>query len=485
MPCSPVLSLAAGRRAAVFAGVLGLGLIGACSRSGFPDLADLVEQNSPSVVNISAVQSTGADATRPARDDRPGWLERFEDAHPDQPLPSESREEPLGSGFVLWEDGYILTNFHVIQGADQVIVRMLDRRQLPARIVGIDPPTDLALLQVDAEQLQAVRIGDAARLRPGQWVFAIGSPFSFDFSVTAGVISAKGRNLRSEQYVPFLQTDVAINPGNSGSPLFNLAGEVIGINSQIYSQSGSFQGVSFAIPIDVAAKVARQLRDTGAVARGWLGVVVEDVDHSMAQSYGMDKPEGARVVEVVPGSPADEAGIRAGDVILTFDGQPLATSTGLPPLVGGVDPGQLAGLQLIRDGKRLDFRVEIDNLDQAPRPGEGRSPRPSPPPSRPEPMGALGLGVSPLSDKQRRDMRILSGGVLVQTVHSGPAAVAGIHPGDVILSVAGQEIDSPRRLAEVASRLTPDSSVPVLVSRDGAPSFVTLKVPPATDRASP
>lgn len=454
-------------------------LIAGCSGpGGFPDLADLVDKNSPSVVNISTVHSPrpGVPAS-PHGNDSPDWLRRFQEGSPHaDELPDTPQDEPLGSGFVLWEDGYILTNYHVVQDAEEVIVRLLDRRQLPATIIGVDPPTDLALLKIDADELQAVRIGDSNRLRPGQWVFAIGSPFSFDFSVTAGVVSAKGRNLQSEQYVPFLQTDVAINPGNSGSPLFNLAGEVVGINSQIYSQSGSFQGVSFAIPIDVAAKVARQLRDTGRVTRGWLGVVVQEVDRALAQSFGMDKPEGALVAKVMPSSPAEESGILAGDVILSFNGEVLASSTSLPPLVGSVDPGQVVNLRIIRDGKALDFRVEVGTLQESPR----ASLTPAPPQPTPS-AGLLGLSVVPLTDDQRRAMRILSGGVLVDQVFGGPAAVAGIRPGDAILSVAGQEIDSPERLAEVTGRLTPDSSVPVLVSRDGAPTFVPLQIPPATE----
>lgn len=463
----------------LLASLLGVILLAGCSR-GLPDFASLVEKSSPSVVNISAVPSPTASAATPHGEETPEWARRFLDDPSAGAMPDDRADarkpEPLGSGFVLWEDGYVLTNYHVVQDAGELIVRLMDRRQFPAKIVGVDPPTDLALLRIEADRLQAVRLGDSGKLRPGNWVYAIGSPFSFDYSVTAGVVSAKGRSLRSEQYVPFLQTDVAINPGNSGSPLFNLSGEVVGINSQIYSQSGSFQGVSFAIPIDVAAKVARQLRDTGKVRRGWLGVVVEDVDRTLAPSYGMDKPEGALVAEVVSGSPAEEAGLRKGDVLLSFNGVVLGASTSLPPLVGGVDPGEVANLRVIRGGKTLDFRIQIGALEDAPRPDEPWQPPAEPLIGAPA-GGVLGLVVSPLTQEQRNAMRILSGGVRVDRVLGGPAAVAGIRTGDAILNVAGQEIDSPERLAEVARRLTPGSTVPVLVSRDGAPTFVSLQVP--------
>ncbi len=481
--------------------LLAAGVTG-CSQNnnhGLPDFSDLVEQNSPSVVNISTVASEQVAAAQPGAapesgdEQNPEWFRKFledhapprSDAPEDADEPEESeipQAEPLGSGFVLWEEGYVLTNYHVVQGAREVIVRLMDRRQFTARIVGTDKSTDLALLKVDAKGLKAVKIGDTRKLRPGQWVFAIGSPFTFDYSVTAGIISAKGRNLQSEQYVPFIQSDVAINPGNSGGPLFNLDGEVVGINSQIYSQSGSFQGVSFSIPIDVAAKVARQLRDTGKVTRGWLGVVVQEVDRNLAQSFGMDKPEGALVSRVMPDSPAEVTGIKPGDVILSFNGEPLPTSGSLPPLVGSVDPGQIVSLNVVRDGKPIEFKVEIGALDESetePDPEVVKKKAP-PPPRIAEPPGnaPLGLVVSSLTDPQRRALRVLSGGVRVEQVSSGgPAFTAGIRAGDVVLTIAGQEVDSPERFAEVVNRLTPGTTVPMLVSRDGAPSFFPLDLP--------
>ena len=458
----------------------------ACSRveNGFPDFATLVEKNSPSVVNISTIADERAGETQEYDEQSPEWFRRFldEQAPPgggdseeaEEPAPAD-QAEPLGSGFVLWDDGYVLTNYHVVQGAREIIVRLMDRRQMTAKVVGFDKSTDLALLKIDAKGLQAVKIGDSTKLRPGQWVFAIGSPFSFDYSVTAGIVSAKGRNLQSEQYVPFIQTDVAINPGNSGGPLFNLDGEVVGINSQIYSQSGSFQGVSFSIPIDVAAKVARQLRDKGKVTRGWLGVVVQPVDRELAQSFGMDKPEGALVARVMAGSPAEESGIKAGDILLSFNGETLATSGSLPPLVGSVDPGQIVPLRVMRDSESIDFKVEIGVLDESAT--ETAAVVPIPKPALPPTDAPLGLVVRSLTDQQRRDLRVLSGGVMVEQVFGGPAVGAGIRSGDVVLSLAGQEVDSPERFADVVRRLTPGTTVPMLVSRDGAPSFLPLEVP--------
>lgn len=461
-------------------------LLPACSSStssGHPDFANLVEEASPSVVNISTVGDPQGSDGVPVQsyDDAPEWFKRFlqehgEDAPVPEDEPAAGAEVPqsLGSGFVLWEDGYVLTNYHVVRDAREVIVRLMDRRQLTAKVIGSDEPSDLALLKIDATDLPAVKLGDTAKLRPGQWVLAIGSPFGFDYSVTAGIVSAKGRSLSSEQYVPFIQTDVAINPGNSGGPLFNLKGEVVGVNSQIYSQSGGYQGVSFSIPIDVAAKVARQLRDRGKVTRGWLGVVVQEVDRNLAQSFALDKPVGALVAKVVPDGPAERAGLRVGDVILAFNGEELATSAALPPLVGALDPGQLATLDVRRDGKTVTIKVEVGVLDEQVSDLERGGP------AAPEaPKAPLGLVVSSLTEAQRRDAQVLAGGVLVEDVVGGPGARAGIQPGDVLLSLGGQDIDSPERFEELASRLTPGASVPILISRKGVPAFLPLDVPAA------
>lgn len=452
----------------------GLGLVSGCDRAGGSGdaVADLVEQVSPSVVNISTVSDPlGLPVGHPVVDDEAEL----------------SAPQSLGSGFVWSADGYVLTNYHVIRDAREIFVRLLDRRQFEATLVGHDEPSDLALLRIDATGLPAARLADASSVRPGQGVLAIGSPFGFDYSVTAGIISAKGRALDSEQYVPFLQTDAAINPGNSGGPLFNLRGEVVGVNSQIFSQTGGSTGVAFAIPVDVADKVARQLRDRGTVIRGWLGLVVQAVSRRQARELSLDKAEGAWVTEVLPGSPAEQAGLRAGDVILRFNGQALPSSRELPPLVGSVDPGDMVTLDLVRDRRRVEIRVEVGALDAATdtRPDtdtDTPAPRPTAPPSPPptpqaEVGAPLGLVTRALSPEERRDAQVLSGGVRLIEVLDGPALRAGLRPGDVLLQLNGQTVDSPDRFDEVVARLTPGATVPVLVQRRGAPLFLALDIP--------
>ncbi|WP_028080744.1 Do family serine endopeptidase [Solimonas soli] len=466
---------------------------GAAPMTGYPDFADLVERVSPSVVNISTVpadlpQEQARADTSADNDDAlksaPEWFKRFLEEHPEE-SPGNGEDgsdgdglppgpQSLGSGFILWDDGYVLTNFHVVRDAKEVIVRLLDRRQYTAQVVGSDEATDVALLKIEAKDLPVVKIGDASKLRPGQWALAIGSPFGFDYSVTAGIISAKGRALITEQYVPFIQTDVAINPGNSGGPLFNLAGEVIGMNSQIYSQSGGYQGLSFSIPIDVAAKVARQIKEQGKVTRGWLGVVVQEVDRDLAQQARMDKPEGALVARVLADSPAAKSGIREGDIILSYNGQELPSSTALPPMVGITDPGQIATLQVLRDGKSLTVKVDVGALA----PG-GSGDQLDLPDTPKVPPGPLGLVVRSMTPGERSKAQVVSGGVLVSSVGEGPAMRAGVRAGDVLLQISGQEIDTPDRLAIVVGRLTPGSSVQLLVQRRGAPLFLTLDVPGA------
>ena len=340
--------------------------LAACSRSaapgGLPPFADLVDEVSGSVVNISTVANdvvassaapAGPEAEAPSRENMPDWMKKFLEQHapegyggsdseateegaPAQPDEPAEGEQSLGSGFILWDDGYVITNAHVVKGAKEISVRLQDRRELAATIIGVDEPSDVALLKIEAKNLPAVKVADVKKLRVGEWVMAIGSPFGFDYSVTAGIVSAKGRSLFTEQYVPFIQTDAAINPGNSGGPLFNLDGEVVGVNSQIYSQTGGNSGIAFAIPIDVVLSVAEQLKDKGRVTRGWLGVVVQEVTRDLAKSFGLAKAEGALVARVVPGSPSADAGLKSGDIILTFNGQPLVISNALPPMVGAV-----------------------------------------------------------------------------------------------------------------------------------------------------
>jgi serine protease Do len=506
------------------ASICALTLAASCSHqdNSLPNFADLVERVSPSVVNISAV-STGTPADGQAPEDGqgeipgqgqvPDWLKKFLEKHgkdgkggaPDAGASSSSGgdaapddggdgdqggsggEQSLGSGFILSEDGYILTNQHVVSDAKEVTVRLSDHRELPAQVVGSDERADIALLKIDAKGLSAVRLADMSKTRVGDWVLAIGSPFSFDYTVTAGIISAKGRNLDTEQYVPFIQTDAAINPGNSGGPLFNLRGEVVGVNSQIYSQTGGFMGVAFAIPIDIAAKVARELKEHGKVTRGWLGVVVQEVDRNLAKSFNLPKPEGALVAKVLPDSPALQAGLKAGDVLLKYDDNDLTTSKSLPPLVGQSTPGDTVRLDLLRDGRSITVKVEIGTLDTQDQPDADGSHAPSKPKSPSSPVPApgadhagppLGLTVQELSADERNKAKVVSGGVRIAAVAAGAGREAGLEAGDVILSISGQEVDSLARYGEVIGRLTPGQTVPLLVQRQGSPLFLALQVPP-------
>jgi serine protease Do len=468
-----------GARVTGFACLLALSAAG-CSRQpeGLPNFAELVEEESRSVVNISTVTdsesrpASAAPFQAPPREAPPDWYHRFfgdEEEEEDGAI-DDAPAQSQGSGFILWSDGYILTNRHVVSESREILVRLSDRRQLPAKLIGMDERSDLALIKVDATDLPAAKIGDMEKLRVGEWVLAIGSPFGFDYSVTAGIVSAKGRSLLPEQYVPFIQTDVAINPGNSGGPLFNTRGEVVGVNSQIFSQTGGYMGVSFAIPIDVAVKAARQLKDSGKVTRGWLGVVVQEVDRGLAQSFGMSKPEGALIARVVEGGPAEQAGLKTGDIILAYNGRELADSKQLPPMVGNSDPGTRAQLKVMREGKVLDLAVEVGTLE-----GNASELAEDAPPAAPS--AGVGVVVRPLSQEERARAQVASGGVAVTEVRDGAGRDAGLRPGDIILSIGGNEIDSPDRFAEVIGRLQPGRSIPLLVQRRGTPVFLALEIP--------
>jgi serine protease Do len=333
-------------------------IVSSARAEGLPDFTELVRKNSPAVVNISTTQKITRNGPR-----LPHGLHQFPEGSPfddffrrffgDREGESRSFEtHSLGSGFIISSDGYIITNYHVIRDADTIIVRFSDRRELEAKVVGNDERSDLALLKVEAKGLPTLKQGDSKQLKVGEWVLAIGSPFGFEHSATAGIVSAVGRSLPEESYVPFIQTDVAINPGNSGGPLFNLAGEVVGINSQIYSRTGGFMGLSFAIPIDVAMEAVEQLKEKGQVTRGWLGVVIQDVTRELAESFGLERPQGALVAKVLAGSPAAAGGIQVGDIILNFGGSPVPRSSALPPLVGRAEIGEPVNVQVLRSGDR-------------------------------------------------------------------------------------------------------------------------------------
>lgn len=441
-----------------------------------PDFSHIAKDAGPSVVNIATITRNGGGK---GAEQLPFGLEEspfgdwFRDHFGDgQGEGSGPPSQSLGSGFVLWEEGYVLTNHHVVRNADEIVVRFKDRREQVAKLVGSDERSDLALLKVDRDNLSPVRIGNSDALEVGNWVVAIGSPFGFEQTVTAGIVSAKGRSLSSGQYVPFIQTDVAINQGNSGGPLFNLDGEVVGINSQIYSRTGGYQGISFAIPIDMAVSVAEQLRDDGSVARGWLGVVIQEVTRELAMSFGLDRPKGALVSRVLPDGPAAKAGIREGDVILSFDGEEIPRSAALPAAVGATKPGEEVDVTLMRDGKRTTLEVTVGKLnEEAMRSGAG------PLPEAPSEPTVLGMRVEPMDDATRKQEDVLDGGVRVAEVQGGPAATAGIRSGDIILRVAGNAVDSVTRLREVVERLTPGSSAPFLIQRGGSPLFIAVPIP--------
>ncbi|MCH4561751.1 MULTISPECIES: DegQ family serine endoprotease [Halomonas] len=442
-----------------------------------PDFTELVEQAAPGVVNISTSR------VERSRDDPFGGFggqeipEIFRHFFGDRfPMPPggggqgrPQERQSLGSGFVISEDGYILTNAHVVQGADEILVRLNDRRELAAELIGADERTDVALLKVDADDLSTLALGDSDGLRVGEWVAAIGSPFGFDHSVTAGIISAINRTLPRDAYVPFIQTDVAINPGNSGGPLFNLDGEVVGINSQIFTRSGGFMGLSFAIPINVAMDVADQLRDDGRVSRGWLGVMIQPVSRDLAESFGMDGPSGALIADLDPEGPAARGGLRAGDVILEVDGDEVDRSSTLPRLIGRTSPGSEVELVLLRDGERRRETVTVGDWPDA----EGREM------ARAEQSGRqarLGLAVSELDADQRERLGI-EGGVLVRDLDPrGAAAAAGIRPGDVLVSIDHQAVESADQLVEVVASLPSDRAVPVRLYRDGRSLFVALRL---------
>ena len=446
---------------------------------GLPDFTSMVDNNYKAVVNISSSSSSqssgsgGSDETLPELDEETPYddlLRRFFD---DQVPAPDSRGEPssLGSGFIISSDGFVMTNNHVIAEADEIIVRLHDRRQLVAKLIGSDPRSDIALLKVEGENLPTVSIGESDALKVGEWVLAIGSPFGFDFSVTAGIVSAKGRALPRESYVPFIQTDVAINPGNSGGPLFNMAGEVIGVNSQIYSRTGGFMGLSFAIPIEMAIDVTEQLKVKGRVSRGWLGVVIQEMTRELADSFGMPRAFGALVQRVIPGSPAEAAKIRVGDVITHFNGSVIQRSSGLPPLVGRVPVDQAAEVLVFRDGETVELSVVIAEL-----PGEDELTRVATSRRPADGYNPLQLAVKDVSEELKAELEI-DHGILVQEVtNDGPADKAGVLPGDVILMVHRQPMNSPDDFDRVMQNLEGEKSIAVLVQRPGGPLFLALQL---------
>jgi serine protease Do len=440
--------------------------------NNLPDFTLLVEKNSSAVVNISTTQKAQQQSVLPEGFEFPenqpysDLLRHFFGGQGQIPRQQETRS--LGSGFIISEDGFLLTNHHVIKNADEIFVRLQDRRELKAELIGSDERTDVALLKVDATNLPVVKLGSSKSLKVGEWVFAIGSPFGFDSSVTAGIVSAKGRSLPKENYVPFIQTDVAINPGNSGGPLFNLDGEVVGINSQIYSRSGGFMGLSFAIPIDVALNVSHQLKKSGHVLRGWLGVRIQDVTRELAESFDMDKPHGALVAQVIPGSPAEKAGIQVGDVIVAFNGENINRSSSLPPLVGSANITNKAKVKIIRNKKAKVLTVTLEKLpedEQAIAKVKKNS----------KTNTTLGMSVKDLTKETRNQLNIKKYGVIVDSVGSGAASKAGIRPGDVIMQIDGQYVKNTDHIKKLANEISDGKFISILINRQGNPIFLALK----------
>ena len=435
-----------------------------------PDFTDLVEQVGPSVVNIRTSEKVKAAAAGGVDEQMLEFFRRFgipvppnlpRTPRPDrgQAQPDEDQPKGLGSGFILTSDGFVMTNAHVVEGADEVIVTLTDKREFKAKIIGTDKRSDVAVVKIDATGLPAVKIGDTNRLKVGEWVIAIGSPFGLENTVTAGIVSAKQRD--TGDYLPFIQTDVAINPGNSGGPLINMRGEVVGINSQIYSRSGGFQGISFAIPIDEATRVSDQLRASGRVTRGRIGVQIDQVSKEVAESIGLGKPQGALVRGVESGAPAEKAGIEAGDIITKFEGRVIEKSSDLPRMVGNVKPGTKAVVTVFRRGASKDLTVTIAEVEAEKPQRKASAPEPKAPVAGLAQV--LGLVVSELPDAQKKELKI-KGGVKVDAAE-GAAARAGLREGDVIVQIANTEVTSVKEFEAALAKLDKTKVANVLFRR--------------------
>ena len=445
-----------------------------------PDFTDLVDQVGPSVVNIRTLEKAKP-ASAAGGGNEEQMLEFFRrfgipvppnmprSPRPDRGQPDEDQPRGVGSGFVLSSDGFVMTNAHVVEGADEVIVTLTDKREFKAKIIGSDKRSDVAVVKIDASGLTAVKIGDANRMRVGEWVMAIGSPFGLENTVTAGIVSAKQRD--TGDYLPFIQTDVAINPGNSGGPLINMRGEVIGINSQIYSRSGGFQGISFAIPIDEAIRVSDQLRSTGRVTRGRIGVQIEQVSKEIAESIGLGRPQGALVRGVEAGAPADKAGIEAGDIITRFDGKGIEKSSDLPRLVGNVKPGTRSPITVFRRGTSRELMVTIAEIEAEKPVRRAAVPEAKPPVAGP--AQAIGLVVAELNDAQKKDFK-LRGGVRVESVE-GAAARAGLREGDVIVAIANAEVLSVKDFEQTLAKIDKTKTVNVLFRRGELAQYALIR----------
>lgn len=450
-----------------------------------PDFTDLIDKHGAAVVNISTVQTHSS----PRNNMIPGMPNIPEDSPfyeffrryspPDSTpreqfphrAPRESESKSLGSGFIISADGYILTNAHVVSSADEITVKLNDKREFRAEIIGVDRKTDIALLKIEARNLPKVTQGDPSKLRVGEWVVAIGSPFGFESSVTAGIVSAKGRSLAQENYVPFIQTDVAINPGNSGGPLFNMKGEVVGINSQIYSRTGGYMGLSFAIPIDVAADISTQLKVTGKVSRGRLGVMIQEVTKELAESFGLDKPRGALVTLVQKGGPADKGGLKAKDIITRFDDKVVKTSSDLPRIVGATKPGSNVSVHVWRNGSVKKMMVQVDEFpsDEKDASLENKKNKES------NVYNRIGLSLRELTDNEKKELEINSG-LLVQGIQQGIASSIGMRPNDIILGINNQDVTTVVQFNQLLKKIKKGRSIALLIRRGKTTYFITMKI---------
>lgn len=471
---------------ALYLSVLGFSVVGNVAIAGanntynLPDFTELAEKQGPAVVNISITQIVQANASPfqgMPNDEALGELfRRFGIPMPGAPVPGapqqEYRSQSLGSGFIISSDGYILTNAHVIRDAAEVVVKLNDKREFTAKIIGADARTDVALLKIEASGLPKVTTGNPDLLKVGEWVVAIGSPFGLESTLTAGVVSAKGRALPQENFVPFIQTDVAINPGNSGGPLFNLKGEVVGINSQIYSRTGGYMGLSFAIPIDVAMDISNQLRTTGKVTRGWLGIGIQEINKELAESFGMKNTNGALVSNVEKGSPAEKGGLETGDVILKFDGKPVIASADLPRIVGATKPGKQVPVEILRKGSNRNINIVLGEMPTE----KGEVVAGAKPPAKTE-VNRLGLILRELTPQQKKKLNGKNGLLVVES--QSPAAQAGIRRGDVILGINNTEVQTLEQFDKQLTTIPAGRTVALLVLREENTLYVPIKIGPA------
>lgn len=448
---------------------------GAVQTIDLPDFEGLVADKGKAVVKVTvtATRESSSDSNRLPNfneEELPEFFQKFFENLPDSPgvPPGGNPAAGFGSGFILSQDGYIVTNAHVVDNAAAINIGMPDRREFDAELIGVDKRTDLALLKVNATGLPTLTLGDSDKLKVGQWVLAIGSPFGFEYTATQGIVSALSRSLPNENYVPFIQTDVAVNPGNSGGPLFDLDGNVVGVNSQIYSRSGGYMGLSFAIPVNVVQTVVTQLKDQGFVSRGWLGVVIQDVSIDLARSFGMDKPGGALVAKVNQGSPAADAGVNTGDVILAFNGEVIELSSDLPPLVGAIRPGETVEVDVLRNGKQLSLSVTIREL---------RENRPVTAEAEQSGAKMLGLSLRPMAEDELSDSGVDSGLLVTEVDPDGVAGAAGIAAGDVLVTYNNASVASLDDLREMIDASNSGESVALLISRNKNPQFVALTLP--------